>query len=338
MLFQYEFKKLLPMLIGFAVLCIALNGVIAIAGYNDYTSDEKVEMVNIFEGFQAGELAETYIRKYNVTEENAEHIRNKYEKLQPVVEEKAEEGDALSTYFKGQTYYRHGMLFKTMFMVIIAECCLLALFAALLSATYENLRGTENIVCASKVGRGVLLTKLRASLTATILLTAVIVGASLFIFFLRFDFSQVWGDNVSSMFNFAAGEFGKPFITWRSYTVLAYLWATIGVTFGLTLCFCMLGYAAGILVRSGYGAFVTAMLVVGVTFLAKPLFPIGSTLRAALGITPVWLWKDSGRWFTDGGADIIWANFESIGTVASFILLSIAAYTAIKIFKKRELL
>ena len=144
MLFRFELKKLvlLPAMIGFVTLCVVLNAVIAITGYNDYSSNYEVEIVNIFEGLKTSEIAETYIRKYGITGENAENIRNKYEKLQPVIDEKAANGDALSNYFGEQTYYRHGMLFKTMFMAIIAESCLLALFTALMSVTYENFRGT----------------------------------------------------------------------------------------------------------------------------------------------------------------------------------------------------
>lgn len=340
MLFRFELKKLvlLPVMIGFVVLCIVLNAVIAIASYNDYSLNYEADIVNIFEGLKTNEIAEKYIRKYGITGENAKNIRNKYEKLQHVIDEKAANGDALSKYFGEKTHYLHSMLFKTMFMAIIAESCLLALFAALISVTYENLRDTEHIISATKVGRRILRTKLCASLTVAIALTAVVLGVSLCVFFLRFDFSGVWDDNVSSMFNYAVNEYGKPFMTWQSFTVKGYLWATIGITFGMAICFCLLGYAAGVFVRNGYGAFIAAALVIGITFLVKVLFPMGSVSRAIWGLTPIWLWKNSGLWFTDGGADIIWANFESIGLFLSLTVLSITAFIATKIYKKRELL
>lgn len=340
MLFGFELKKLmlLPVMICFAALCIVLNAVIAITSYNDYSSNYEAEIVNIFEGLKTSEIAETYIRKYSIIGENAENVRNKYEKLQPVIGEKATNEDALSNYFDEQTYYRHSTLYKIMFMAIIAESCLLSLFTALISVTYENLRGTDHIISTTKVGRRVLRTKLYATMTATIAFTAVILGVSLSVFFLRYNFSSVWNDNVSSMFNYAVNEYGKPFMTWHSFSVEGYLWVTIGMTFGMVVCFCLLGYAAGVLVRNGYGAFIAAALVVGITFLAKVLLPIGSVSRAILGLTPIWLWKNSGEWFTDGGADIIWANFESVGLFVSLILLSIIAIIATKIYKKRELL
>lgn len=339
-LFGYEIKKLVlsPVIVGFVALCIIFNIVLTISAYDNYETNYNAEAINIYEDFQANEIAESYIWKYNITGKNAENIRNKYEKLQPVIDEKSANGDALSAYFGQQTHYRHSLLFEIIFMAIISESCLLALFATLVSVTYENMQGTEHIIYASKIGRRQLKTKLGASLMVAVVLTAVILGMSLCIFFLRFDFSGVCKDNVSSMFNYAVSEYGKPFITWHSLTVTGYLGATIGVTFGLVICFCLVGYAAGVFARNGYGAFIGAASVIGATFLAKPLFPIGSISRSILNLTPVWLWENSGAWFTDGGADIIWANFESMGLLFSLVVLSTVAFIAAKIFNKRELL
>lgn len=342
MLFGYELKKLAlsPVIVGFVALCIVFNAVIAIASYNELDSNYKneAEAVDIFENFQTSEIAGAYIRKYSITGAPAENIRSKYDKLQPVVDEKSANGDALSTYFAKQTNHRHSLLFETVFMAaIIAESCLLALFAALLSVTYEQMRGTEPVIYSSKVGRRVLAAKLYASLTAAAALTVIIIGATLLVFFLRFDFSGVWKDNVSSMFNYAVNEYGKPFITWRSFTVAGYLWATIGASLGLAVCFCLLGFAVGVSIRSGYGAFIAAGSAVSVMFLAKLLLPIGSVIRGIWNLTPVWLWKNSGMWFTDGGADILWANFEIAGLFASLAVLAVAVWIAVNRFKRRQL-
>lgn len=224
-----------------------------------------------------------------------------------------------------------------MFMAIVAECCLLAMFASLISITYESLRGTEPLIHTTKIGWDVLKPKLFASLTATICISAIIIGFSLFIYFLRYDFSQVWDDNVSSMFNFAVNEYGKPFITWQSFTVSTYLWAVIGITLGMAISLCLLGYVSGLFVHNGYRAFITAMLAAVFPFFIKEFFPIGSITRGLLGVLPVWLWLNSGEWFTDGGQDIIWANFECLGVIGSLAFLSILSVIGIKKYKKREL-
>jgi hypothetical protein len=340
MLFWYELKKLLsvPAVIGFFALCLMVNAVIALADPSDYGYQSGAEPVNVFEGYQAGALAERYIEKYGVTDGSAENIRAKYAELQSVIDEKAANGDALSRYFGEPTPYRHSLLFGTMFTVLIAQSCLLALFFALVSVTYENARNTEQIVFSSKEGRRILRVKLTASLTAAAALTAVLFAVSLFVFFVRFDWRSVWRENVSSGFNFTLGEYGKPFITWHSFTVAGYLRAELGAAFLLALSFCLLGYAVGVLARSGYGAFIAAVAVIAVLAFSEPLFSAGSVVRSALNLSPVGLWRNCGAWFTDGGANIVWANFEGVGLAASLIVLSLAVLTISKTFKRREIL
>lgn len=89
MLFKLELKKimLLPVIIVFAALSIVLNAVIVVTS-NDYTLKYEGEIINIFEGFNTSQIAETYIMKYGITGKNADNIRNKYEKLQPVIDKK----------------------------------------------------------------------------------------------------------------------------------------------------------------------------------------------------------------------------------------------------------
>jgi hypothetical protein len=344
MLFAYELKKLLftPAIIGFLALCLIVNAAIAITGDDGggYGDDrEETIPANVFEDYRADDLAEMYIRKYGAADGDAENIRAKYARLQTVIDKKAADGDALSRYFGEGTYYRHGLLFGTLFTAMIAESCLLALFLALLSVTWENARNTEQTVFSSKAGRRVMRVKLAASLMAAVAVAAVVLAVGLFVFFARFGYwRDAWDANVSSGFNFTVGEHGKPFIAWRSFTVAAYLRAMIGAAFPLAVCFCLLGYGVGLSVRNGYGAFIAAVAVVAALAFTEPLLPTGSVARGALNLSPVGLWRNSEAWFTDGGANILWANFETLGLATSLAALSLAALIAGKVFKRRELL
>ena len=335
-----ECKKMLssPVILGFVIVSILLNSILVLAGYDHYRPQEIPEAVNIFKDFNTDEMAENYINKYHISNKNAAYVRRKYEKLQPIIDEKAINGDALSPYFGQQTNHRHQMLFDELFLAMIAESGILAIFLALYSITYENMQQTEGIVCTATIGRSIRKIKLSASLFITFLFTAIILAVSLSVFFLRFDFSAVWNDNVSSMFHTASYEYGKPFITWRSFTVLEYLWATVGVTFGLTFCLCLLGYGIGLSVRNGYLAFLVTLSLLAGTFLLKLLFPIGSLIRGLLGLSPVWLWKNCGAWFTDGWADILFPCFELVGLLLSLICFTLIAYGAGQLFRKRDLL
>ncbi|GHU87415.1 hypothetical protein FACS1894202_01650 [Clostridia bacterium] len=339
MLYWYELKKLLltPAIIGFLALCLLLN-IIIIAAYDNMEYDSGADAFNIFEGLDASAIAEGRIAIYGVTGQYADNIREKYAKLQPVIDEKAANGDALSDYLRDRTHYLHGLLFGTIFFAGIAESCLLALFLALVSVTYENTRNTENVICASKVGRRVVRSKLAASLVSSVICAAILLIVTLTAFFIKFDFSGVWGDNVSSSFNMAVNAFGKPFITWESFTVAGYFRAVIGGTLALAVCFSLLGYAVGVFAKNAYGAFIGTAVVLALMLLAKPMFPIGSVIRSAFNLTPPHLWLNSPDWFTDGAADILWANFETIGLAVSLVILVAASAVSTKIFTKRELL
>lgn len=340
MIFFCELKKLAgsTLMIGLVALCIGLNAVIVLASnhppYMD--SSEKVNLVNVFENVRTNELAEGYIRKYGITGTGADLLREKYGKLQSVVDEKAKNGDALSFYFGESTPYLHSLLFKTLLQAMTAEICLLALLGALLSTTYEQMRKTDSLVYASKTGRTVQLPKLYAALTVSAVFALTLFSTGLLIFFARFDFSEAWSANVSSAFNRAVDEL-KPFMTWNSLTVAEYLAAAIGLSIGLALCFCLLGYTVGIGFRHAYAAFGAGLSIIACLFLCAFLFSAGSVLRGVWNLNPLWLWKNIGLWFTDGGADILWPSFEILGFCVSLPVLAVCARAAFTLLQRREL-
>lgn len=343
MMFWYELKKLItvPSIIGFVLLCIIVNGIIVIASYNDYLTDiqeDTTGMTDIFEGFDAVEIiGERYSTRHGLTGDYELNVMRKYEKLQAAIDVKAANDESLSSYFGDKTPYLHKLLFQTLFGAIIAESCLIALFIALISTGYERARNTEGIIYSSKSGRDILRTKFLASLTAGVTFFIVIIGISLVLFFLRFDWTNVWNDNTSSLFNRAVDEHAKPFITWHSFSVSELVWSSIGISAGVVICFCLLGYAIGTFIRNGYGAILIAVSTVGILYVVEPLFPYGSILRSALNLSPVGLWHNVGDWFTDGYADILWANFEYIGVGASIVVLTTMSFLAMAYFKRRDL-
>lgn len=339
MIFFYELKKLAcsSLMLGLVLLSIGVNAVISLTSYHPPDTDARTDMnpANIFENYYASELAEGYIRKYGIEGIGASLLRDKYDQLQQTVDEKAVNGDALSVYFGEDTPYLHGLLFKTLFQAILAEVSLLSLLGALLSTTYEQMRRTDSLVYVSKTGRRIQLAKLFASLTASAASSVLVITASLTIFFVRFDFSQVWSANVSSAFNRAVNEF-KPLLTWNSFTVSEYLAASIGISVLLAFAFCLLGYAAGIGFRQAYAAFGAVVSAVACMFLLVFIFPVGSLPRGLWSLNPVWLWKNSGLWFTDGDANLLWPHFEKWSLGVSAAGLACCAGLAFVALKRRE--
>ncbi|MDR2770526.1 MAG: ABC transporter permease subunit [Clostridiales Family XIII bacterium] len=374
MVYRCELKKLLfdPVLLGFAALCLLVNAVLVCASYGVYRAHfaaaaelragfaeasgaaagayavdtagaaasgaaggESVD--DIFDNFDTNWISERYIARHGLSGAYAENVREKYRLLQAAVDEKGLNDAGLSPYFGYGTADLHALLFKYLFGALAVESGLIALFAALLSLGYENLRGTEGIVCASATGRGILLRKLFAALTAAAAFFAVLLGATLALYFLRFDYSAVWNDNVSSLYNHAVDDYFKPLITWSDFSVGRLVRACAGMTAGLVLCFALLGFAVGAFIRSGYGAVLASVGLCAAMFVAEPLFPCGGVLRGLANLTPVQLLVNIGDWFTDGFADILWRDFERRGLALSASLLAAASAAAALYFKRRDL-
>ena len=341
MLLWYETKKLLfsPALIGFVILSLAMNVFIVFAyDYPYQFAERESEPYNIFEGHDTSGVADYYVRLFGMTGSAEENIRAKYAKLQPVIDEKAANGDALSVYFGTGTYLMHDLLFYRLFFLLIGQTALLAMFAAIMSTGHENIRNTEQLVCSSKIGRRISQAKLAASLTTGLIFFSVIFAVSLCLFFARYDYSAVWNDNVSSSFNVNSSEY--PFITWHSFTVAGYLWATIGVAMGLTVVFSLFGFAIGTFIKNVYISCGIAVALCILQYLAMMLFQVGGTMRGILNLAPIMLWINSGRsgWFTEGGAEIIWAHFETIGLIACLATLTAASAIAVRSYRLRDLL
>ena len=340
MLFWLELKKTLfsPALLSFFALCIMLNVIIVLVHHTVDIDKHNDEPFNVFEGYETSGLADYYVRLHRMSGDAEENIRAKYNKLQFVIDEKANDGDALSEYFGYDTYYLHNLLFGTLFFVVVIESCLIALFAVLLSTGYENMRNTEHLICTSRTGRRILRKKLAASLTTGLAVFTVILIISLAVFFARYDYSAVWSDNVSSSFNFSPGEWLKPFITWHSFTVAGFFLAVIFAAAGLMVVFTLFGFALGTVFQSGYISCGVAVTLCILQFIAPFLLQMGGTLRGILNLTPVMLWVNSGKWFTDGGAGIVWPNFESIGIIVLLVMLSALALLTASFYKRRDLL
>ncbi|MDR3310878.1 MAG: hypothetical protein LBS90_05980 [Oscillospiraceae bacterium] len=344
MLFLYELKKLLltPAIAAFLIICAVVNTFIVVSSYVwQYEPANLAEQADVFDGFDAREIAERYIGEYSLSGGSEANIREKYAKLQPVIDAKAARDDSMSEYFGVNTRTLHTLLFKQLFGAIAAESCVAALFFALLGTGYEQTRNTESIVCASRTGRRILLPKLLAALIASAVFLAALTAVTLAVAFAKFGYASVLGDNVSSLYNTAVqGNTNngiKPLITLRSFTVGGLIAASLGLTLALAWCFALFGFAVGAAIRGGYGATLASIAVLAASVVAAPLFAVGSEARYAFASIPPGLILGAGTWFTDGGAMITHLRFETTGTALSLAVLAALSLAAAAYYKRRDL-
>jgi len=343
-LFRHELAKILfmPVLWVFVVLCVVFNIFTTPTWLRTVDFDISTPFqYNVFENHNTSEIAEAYISALNLTGRVAERMRAKYATLQYSVDEAAISGHSFSPYFGEHTSIMHISLFHGVGGVmgrLLMQGLLLAALLALLAVGYEQINSTEHMVYATKTGRRILLYKISASITAGIGVYLLLAAVTFAIYFAIFDYSGVWGGNVSSGFNYIVDFIGiLPFTTWRSFTVLSYFWASFGVGLGLVLCFSLLGVIIGTLSKNGYIGFLMVVLVNALCLAVPLVIPRGMYVHFVSFHTPIWLWFNSHLWFTDGGAMTLWLNFELWGMGFSLITLTVLCVLSVKNFEKRNI-
>ena len=372
-IFKQEFKKLRasPILIVFLALCFGFN-LIIMSGYNSYPDyvaeasrtagyklgaefDEKVAELepsefrdwlaesttgktDIFDDYETTYIADAYIKQLGLTGYAADATRTKYEQLQKSVDTKAETDESLTLYFADATEDMHRNLHGNTMKYLLLECALLAALIMLLSVGYEHHNRTSHVVYATKTGRNIMRYKMFASLTAGLAAFVVLNAPTLAFYFLVNDYGGILDSSVSSVFHYfmdyiVGGQ--RPFVTWQSFTVLTYLLASLGICALLTLCFGLLAFAVGLWVKNSYiGFFVFIIINAGCVVLALVILGL---LQNFLMLSPVWLWLKQGYWFSDGGPDILWKNFETFGALASLLILAVLCAVSAVTFRKRNI-
>ncbi|MCL2400093.1 MAG: hypothetical protein FWC91_10195 [Defluviitaleaceae bacterium] len=371
----YEFKKNIsfPAIWFFIGLCLFFNFLLVNSGINEYANyvasvacelginldnefNERVRNLgeglypvqlrldtthveNVFQGYTTGYIAEIYIRDLSLSGMAADLMYRKYERLQYAVDQLYLSGAGNTLYFAGATHTMHSYLFGNIMGFLLIQGTILASLIMLLSLCHENVVKTEMVIYATKVGRKVNIAKPVASLVSGIIAYMILAGFTLAVFFYNNPFICIRNSSVSSGFNYIIDGLAgiRPFVTWHGFSVASYLLAYIFVSLGLVLCFGLMAYIIGLLVRNGYIGFMILALVNAalydlpwrifgftVPYFASNFLPGNLVFRMVM-------WN---FWFTDGGPFTLWAHFETVGVLISLVLLAIFSVIAWKRFTK----
>jgi len=359
---RFELRKLVqaPMFWIFIALSIAFNAFyinanlmmqhrrhfntlsreVAISG--EYTDPE---IGNIFEYYRGEIFAENIINAMELTGIAEWLMRAKYERLDLVAAEFAEQNVSYYIYAGGEwgrdTVDLHLFLFRDIMRMVFAQVIIFAALALLYLLGHERQNKTESVVYHTKVGRKIMRHKYAAGLLFGAVGFAMITGGTLATFFSLWDFSGFWRANVSSgnhyIVDFVSGT--RPFITWQSFTVAEFLTATLILGFFLTMVFTGIAGVIGLLFRNTYLAASIFGLSLFTTFFLFVLFQnIGaSTLFIIFIFSPVMLWFGSFQWFTDMGNMGIVPWHETWTIVFNLVLLAISTAIAGRRFSRKDM-
>ena len=305
----------------------------------DFLKEDTIEAVDHFDDYDITYVGEAYLNAIETNDYVENKMRTKYAAMQDVVHQKGKEDEALSLAHASATVHMHKTLFDTIVGWLIIEGMILSILIALFSAGFEKTNETEGIVFTTQTGRNVQINKLAASLVVGLGSYLLLTFVTLLAYFIVHDYSTLWQSYVSNIFNYRndiiAGY--RPFVTWQSHTILSYLLSKIGITLGLLVSFILSTFIVEMVIRNSYISFLI-ILIFNAIFIVLPMVLSNSKLGFYAILSPVWLWLKHSVWFTDGDVDIMWKNFEIIGTSHSIVILILVISFVFYRFRRRDLL
>ena len=335
----------------FIVLCLCMNIGLCfsdsgtrIAVNRLAQSGELLEGKKIYDTLDTNAIGSFYYNeRYIKSSLLNQWIKAKYEKLQQAVELLNEE-DADLSYFAGEiTPSVHEALFVYQLKTLMIECVILLSLLGIRSFEMEQQTELAALLYSSGRGRKIAKDKILANGIVGALYCLALTFVSLAVFFATWDFSRLWDANMASSFHYVIDPddpiFGKPFLTWQSFTLKRYFVCTLALMAGILLAWWLLTNLIVLLTRNIRYGWMTLAAVICLPFFGIILFSELYLPRLFYLDTltlPVVIYC-SQWWFTDLGNYSLFA-YQEVWTVALHLLLLAGGLMAgLHYFKRKEL-
>lgn len=303
---------------------------------------ETAELENVFQYYSTEALGQEMIDFFQIQGSTAEKMKQKYEKLTPVVQELAEEQAALEIGAAGETMSVFTFIRNQLFRVILGESLVFALLLGLYGSTSERLTKTDVLMMTSKIGRKIQVSKYAASFILTFLFYVSMVMMTFGIFNHLHPIGTLWQTSMSTQFHlnvYFPQLLEIPFIPWQPMTLLNY--TILSIILGALLIILCHGFnfLVGIWINHLFRGFIVFVVIYVVLLgLEQIINHMGWwNMHALLMWHPISLWKIQGYWFTEMGpyATIPWQ--ESIAMIVNLFLLGIGGILTSKFYSTKEL-
>ncbi|HZG61829.1 MAG TPA: hypothetical protein VEY68_15365 [Anoxybacillus sp.] len=273
------------------------------------------------------------IKMYGLSGKTAEVTREYYNKLNNRLDELIEAREHKNLFFIGYVYRMHSFLFKDLMRQMIFEVMILVVLITGHVTTYEFQNQTHLTTYASKRGRKLMLDKLVANLLASLCISSVILGATLLVYFLVFDYSGLWGIPISSFFN---SEFPFPYISWWKMSFGLYLCCVLGMFLLCQLFFAAITFSVSIWIKNSYLVYAAFSILFGLFVLIPGIVPKTSPAIFWTKYTPFSLILNPHLWFI--GWNVFFPkNHEWLTVVIWTCLLAIATTVTFLKFNKEQI-
>lgn len=279
--------------------------------------------------------AEVQIELYGIKGEAADTVREQYKSLVPRLEEVKSSQEHLHVFLPGKIFRTHSLLFKTLFGVVLFQIMLLVVLFTAFLTNYEFDQGSHLVTFSTKRGRGLMWDKLLAALSATGMVTALLLLATFGTYFLAVDYSRLWHLPIST--GFMIEPDGNPFISWWDLSFIQYFWLGILMIFVLQVLFTLITFVLSLWMKNSYVVFIVFAILFGLGLLIPGEMPKDSVLSLYTTFNPSSLVLGSKKWWMESGAFTTFKYYEMVTAgvwLAGFIL---AGWFSMKKFQTRNL-
>lgn len=291
--------------------------------------EEKYDNIDLMEG------AEEQIRLFGLEGQAAEIVKDQYRSLEVRLENIKENKEHMHLFIHGKVYSSHSLLFKTLFGFIIFQVMILVVLCTSFLVNDEFEQRTEFVTYSTKRGRKLIWDKLIVSIIFTLCAILALLGITLGVYFLVFDYSGLWNVPISTGFLIEPNNI--PFISWWELSFFEYLLLSSGLFVGCQLIFCLISFCLSIWVKNSYVVFTLFGLILGAGILLPGYMPRDGWMIFYSNFTPFTLILGVKKWWMESGAFTSFKYYEITTVSAWLTALTLTSWLCTRFFYRQNL-
>ncbi len=279
--------------------------------------------------------AEEGIRLYGLSGAAAETVRAHYSSLKPRVEELIQNNEHLHLFFHGKIFGTHSFLFKTLFGFVIFQAMILVVLFTGFIVNYEFEQKTSLVAYSTKRGRKLVWDKLMVALFSSTLATLLLLGITLLVYFMVFDYSGLWNVPISTGFLIELNNI--PLISWWNLTFLEYLLLSCILVVICQMIFALITFSLSMWIRNSYMVFTVFGVIFGAGLLVPSKIPKDSVMLLYSHFSPFVLVMNVKKWWMESGVFTTFKYYEVVTVAAWSVALILLSWFFIHRFTRENL-
>lgn len=293
-----------------------------------------IDLIKEYEEIDIDEIIEGSIKSYGISGKAAEVVRRNYSDLGKRLEELKENEEHKNIYFLGKVYRTHKLLFKDILRTVIYEIMILTVLITTCLINYERDNGTELLIASTGKGRSLIKDKLIISIVWGIIVAIILIIFTLAMYFMIFDYSEVWKVPISSALNWETA----PMISWYNLNFLQYLSLAIVVILVSTVIFGLITFVISNFTKSSYISFFVFFIIFGGFCMVQKFINKDTSMAIYSNLNVFIMTLNPNMWFGEAGPMLTIKNYEAITLISNFIIVGLLSIISIIKFKREDIL